>query len=273
MRSKRILMGAAVIGCVATAMTSGAYAQQAGTNQQLNVRTGQQPPASARTGGSIRQGQGADTNAQVNARTGGNTQLNARSNGNATSANGQFVRRGQVNETRMGTGGRMGAESHMRAEGRMGTSTRGAYGRVSEERYGRGLRGERGLYAHAGVEGGYRRSHLGYRERAVDTGVGVAGTNSGYHGGYRGRRLYAYAPGYEAGVAATPRYSYAAPSYSYAAPRYNYGYAPGFDIGLNTGPYYAPAWNTAYAYDYAPGVNFGIGIGPVGIGLGPAWAW
>ena len=63
------------------------------------------------------------------------------------------------------------------------------------------------------------------------------------------------------------RYSYA------AAPRYSY--TPGFDIGVNTGPYYAPAWNTAYAgpYDYAPGVSFGIGIGPVGIGFGPAWGW
>ena len=53
---------------------------------------------------------------------------------------------------------------------------------------------------------------------------------------------------------------------------------------MNTGPYYTPGWDTAYAgpyntafagpyYDYAPGVSFGIGIGPVGIGFGPAWGW
>jgi len=46
MRSKRMLMGAAVIGCLAAAMTSGAYAQEANTNQQLNARTGHQPAAS-----------------------------------------------------------------------------------------------------------------------------------------------------------------------------------------------------------------------------------
>jgi hypothetical protein len=248
MRSKRMLMGAAVIGCLAAAMTSGAYAQEANTNQQLNARTGHQPAASAQTGGSIRQVQSPNTNAQLNART-----------SNGMSANGQLERRGSINESRMGASARAG---HGYAEQRALRGERGTYARVSEQRFGRG---ERGLYARAGVEGGYRGGRVANRERAVGTGVGVAAADYGY----RGRRLYAYAPGYETGYAVAPRYSY---SYA-AAPRYSY--TPGFDIGVNTGPYYAPAWNTAYAgpYDYAPGVSFGIGIGPVGIGFGPAWGW
>jgi hypothetical protein len=247
MRSKRMLMGAAVIGCLAAAMTSGAYAQEANTNQQLNARTGHQPAASAQTGGSIRQGQSPNTNAQLNART-----------SNGMSANGKLERRGSINESRMGASARAG---HGYAEQRALRGERGAYAHVSEQRFGRG---ERGLYARAGVEGGYRGGRVAYRERAVGTGVGVAAADYGY----RGRRLYAYAPGYEAGYVATPRYSYV------AAPRYSY--APGVDVGVNTGPYYAPAWNTADAgpyYDYAPDVSFGIGIGPVGIGFGPAWGW
>ena len=69
MKSKRMLTGAAVIGCLAAAMTSGAYAQEANTTDQLNARTRQHPAASARTNSSIRQGQSVDTNAQLNART------------------------------------------------------------------------------------------------------------------------------------------------------------------------------------------------------------
>jgi len=128
----------------------------------------------------------------------------------------------------------------------------GGPARVSEQH------GERGLYPRASVEGGYRGGRLAYRERTVGTGVGVAAADYGY----RGRRLYAYAPGYETGYAAAPRYIYLAP------PRYSY--APGYDIGLNSSPYYAPAGNAAYAgpyYDYTPGVSFGIG--PVGVGFGP----
>jgi hypothetical protein len=260
MRSKRMLMGAAVIGCLAAAVTSGAHAQETNMKEQLNARTGHQPAASARASGSIRQGQSADMNAQLNARTGGNAQLNARTNSDATPANGQFERRGLANESRIGAQRRVGASAR---EGRGYTEQRALRGEhgpyAREQRYGRG-----GVYARAGVDGGYRGGRVAYRERAVSTGVGVAAADSGY----RGRRLYAYAPGYETSYAAAPRYSYA------TAPRYSY--APGYDIGLNTSPYYAPAWNTAYAgpyYDYSPGVSFGIGIGPVGIGFGPARGW
>lgn len=247
-----MLMGAAVIGCLAAAMTSGAYAQEANTTDQLNARSGSHPAAGARTSSSIRQGQSPAMNAQLNART----------NGNATAANGQFERRGLANESRMGASAH---EGRGYAEQRALRGERDARARISEQRYGHGWRGERGLYARAGVEGGgYRGGRVAYRERAVGTELGVAAADYGY----RGRRLYAYAPGYETGYAAAPRYSYV------TAPRYSY--APGYDIGLNTGPYYAPAWNTAYAgpyYDYAPGVSFGIGIGPIGIGFGPAWGW
>ena len=47
MRSKRMLMGAAVIGCVAATMMSGAYAQEANTTGQFNARSGQQPSLSS----------------------------------------------------------------------------------------------------------------------------------------------------------------------------------------------------------------------------------
>ena len=189
MRSKRMLMGTAVIGCLAAAMTSGAYAQEANTSEKLNARTGHQPAASAQTGGSIRQGQSPNTNAQLNARTNGSAQLNART-GNGMSANGQLERRSSINESRMGASARAG---HGYAEQRALRGERGAYAHVSEQRYGRGWRGERGLYARAGFEGGYRGGRVAYRERAVGTGVGVAAADYGY----RGRRLYAYAPGYE----------------------------------------------------------------------------
>ena len=58
---------------------------------------------------------------------------------------------------------------------------RGAYPRISEERYGRGRGGERGLYA-ARAERGYRDwrgERSAYRDRAVGAGVGVAAANSG----------------------------------------------------------------------------------------------
>jgi hypothetical protein len=139
MRSNRMLMGAAVIGCLAAAMTSGAHAQETNMKEQLNARTGHQPAASARASGSIRQGQSADMNTQLNARTGGNAQLNARTNSDATPANGQFERRGLANESRMGAQRRVGAsarEGRGYAEQRALLGEHGAFAR--EQRYGRG---------------------------------------------------------------------------------------------------------------------------------------
>jgi hypothetical protein len=238
-----MLMGAAVIGCLAATIPSGAYAQEANTGDQFNARTVQRPAANAPQSGSMRQGQGAD----------GNAQLGARANNNETSANRELERRRPANEsrTRVSAG-----ESRGYAVQPGRRSERGTYARVSEERYGHGWRGERGPNVRARVEAGYRGERLTYRNRAVGADVGVAAADYGY----RGRRLYAYAPTYEAGYATDPYYAY----------------TPGNDVAVNTSPYYTPGWDLAYAgshYDYAPGVSVGIGIGPVGIGLGPAWAW
>jgi hypothetical protein len=227
MRSKQMLMGVALIGCLAATVTSGAYAQEANTTRQLNAHTGQRPNPSMRQGPSA--------------------QLNARASGNRTSANEESTRHGLANESR--------SRPSVRAEPREMRGEHAAYARISEERHGRGWRGERELYARAGVEDGYRRERWPYRDRAA-VGAGVAASDYGY----QTRRLYAYAPTYEDAYAARPYYSY----------------APGYNVAVTTGPYYSPGWNVAYAspyYDYAPGVSFGIGIGPVGIGVGPAWAW
>ena len=88
MRSKRMLMGAAVIGCVAATMMSGAYAQEANTTGH-NARSGQQPSTVAQPN-AMRQGQNADVNAHVN----------GRANGNRAATSGQLERRGFGNEVR-----------------------------------------------------------------------------------------------------------------------------------------------------------------------------
>jgi hypothetical protein len=110
-----------------------------------------------------------------------------------------------------------------------------SYTRVSADRYSRGWRTDRGLYARADIEG-YGGERRAYRDRVVGAGVGVAATDHGY----RGRPLYAYAPAYEASYTAGPYYNY----------------APGYDVAVTTGPCYTPGYNVAYAspyYDYAPG--------------------
>jgi hypothetical protein len=236
MRSKRMLIGAAVVGCLAATMTSGAHAQEANTTDHLKARAGQQPAANTRADESIRRSQGTVANGQISARA-----------SNGMSANGQVERRSFGNQGRVGESARVG---RIYSEHRGIRNERGAFARVSEERYGRGWRSR--AYAGATFEGGYRRERLAYRDRAV----GVAAADYGY----RTRRLYAYAPSYEVDYATRPYYTD----------------AQGYDVVVNTGPYYTPGWNVAYAspyYGYAPGVSFGIGVGPVGIGVGPAWSW
>jgi hypothetical protein len=106
MRSKRMLMGAALIGCVAATMIPGAYAQEANTTDQFNARaSGQQPSTAGQPRPSMRQDQGAGMNAQkqgagMNAQ-GQAADMNARSNtrtSNRASASGQVERRGFANE-------------------------------------------------------------------------------------------------------------------------------------------------------------------------------
>ena len=189
MRSKQMLMGAAVIGCLAATMTSEAYAQEANTIGQSNARTGQQPSTNVRP---MRQRQDGNMNAK----------LNAGATSNRTSANGQLERHGFTNKSRMNGPTR---EGRGLVEGRAMRGERGAHVSVSDERYGqgRGWRGERRLYARA--EGGYDRGRFAYRERAVGVGAGVAAADYGY----RARRLYAYAPTYDVGYTPGPDYSYA----------------------------------------------------------------
>src|SRR5262245_52376038 len=122
MRSKRMLMGAALIGCVAATMIPGAYAQEANTSDQFNARASGQPPTAGQRRPSMRQGQGAGMNAQ-----GHTAEMNAQSNtraSNRASASGQFERRGFANEGRVAS-----------------TRERRGYAEV------RGMRGERGTYA------------------------------------------------------------------------------------------------------------------------------
>ena len=121
MRSKRMLMGAAVIGCVAATMMLGAYAQEANTTGQFNARFGQQPSTAAQPN-ATRQGQNADVNAHVN----------GRANGNRTATSGQLERRGFGNEGRLNASTREGRGI---AEERGMRGQRGTYARVSEERY------------------------------------------------------------------------------------------------------------------------------------------
>ena len=69
MRSKRLLMGAAVIGCLAATMTSGAYAQEANTIGKFNARrAGNSRRLARNTNASMRQRQAGAINEQFNAR-------------------------------------------------------------------------------------------------------------------------------------------------------------------------------------------------------------
>jgi hypothetical protein len=229
MRSKRMLLGATLIGCVA-AMIPGAYAQEINPNDQFSAR----PSTAGQPRPSMRQGPVADMNAQSNTRA-----------SNRASASGQLERRGFADEGRLNASTR---ERRGYAEARGVRDERGTYARMSEERYSRGLRGERGSFTRADVEGGYRGSRGVYRDRAFGMGTGAAIRDYGY----RTRRLYAYAPSYTAGYTAGPTYSYSANGPGYVAT----GGGPYY-----TRPYYTPGWNVAYAspyYDYAPGVSFGV---------------
>src|SRR5437868_3915574 len=86
MKTKRMAMGAAVIGCVTAAMMSGAWAQEA--SGQLHARTGNQH-FNARAGGN------ASATGQLNARQGGNANVNghfdARAGGNHMAGTGELT--------------------------------------------------------------------------------------------------------------------------------------------------------------------------------------
>ena len=215
MKSKRMLMGAVFIGCLSAGLISAASAQDINAKSQFNARA-------SGVNGAVHIGHAAGVNRQFDAPAGGER----RSTG------------GRLNVSERRGEGHFGNEGRNFAEERTMRGERGAYERVSEGRYGRGWRGERGLYAYAGAEDGYGRS-------------------------WRGNRI-AYrtnAPGYDVGYSVGSYYDYA-PTDSY-------------DVGVTAAPhYYGPGWDVAYGGPYyGPGVGVGIGIGPIGIGIGPAWGW
>ena len=88
MKSKRMLMGAAVIGCVAATMMSGAYASGSPNPGPVPWSV---PAANNRRTMLNRTHRCAGGSANTNA------QFNARSNSKRTSANGQLERRGFAN--------------------------------------------------------------------------------------------------------------------------------------------------------------------------------
>ena len=206
MRSKRLLMGAAVIGCLAATMTSGAYAQEANTIGKFNARAGrQQPSTSAQPNASRRQRQAGAINEQFNARA---------SSGRAM--RGEHFTYARVSAQRYGRG------------------ERGLYARAGVDG---GYRGEGSAYrdravgADVGVAADY-----GYRGRPL---YAYAPT---YEAGYAAGPYYNYAPGYEVAVTTRPYYT---PGWNvaYASPYYDY--APGVSFGIGIGPVgigVGPAW-------------------------------
>jgi hypothetical protein len=216
MNSNRMLMGAAIIGCLTAAMTPGAYAQEANTTTQL--RANQPATGSMRSNGSSEERRGASLNAQPNVRP--NTQMERHATASERRAGASSMREG-----------RGYAEHHA-------------------------MRGERGSYVgveggYRGPRVGYR-----YRDRAFDAGVGVAAEDSGYRKrrlyayaptyapGYATAPRYTYEPGYDVSVNAAP-YSYYSPGWNVAYADPYYGYGPGGGIGIGIGPVgigIGPAW-------------------------------
>lgn len=128
---------------------------------------------------------------------------------------------------------------------------------------------DRGAYAHGRdvVRPQYDRTATGYRfsDRASnDERREYVGGDDGARRGDRWVSTRAYS---DSGVTAP----YRQPTYA-TGPGAIYAYAPGY--GYAPGYAYTPdyAYSGDYGpYEYAPA--FGVGIGPIGIGIGPAWAW
>lgn len=174
MKTKRMAMGAAVIGCVTAAMMSGAWAQ--GASGQLNARTGGNHMAAT---GQLNGTRRAETGFRAEGRTG-------------------------AAEMR---------EHHGFAARTQGRYVRGEHGAFvgAEGRYGRGWRGDRFPFRDRGVEVGVGAGvgvavadDYGYRR-----GQPLYAYAPGYDIGYSVGPYYNYAPGYEVGYTARPYYDYA----------------------------------------------------------------
>jgi hypothetical protein len=296
MRSKQMLMGAAVIGCIAAATMSGAYAQQGTTpNDKLHAGNGQLSTG-GRTNGAPQQG--TDMNTQPDESAAGNQMSTSGQNNTqnkkvhqkqeqATNADAADANKGGT-ATRMRNHGKDYAGGHRNgyvgATNTYGRNWRGEYGHVAAgNRFNHGWRGERWTSREHGYGANY-----GYRSR----GLYAYAPGYGYH-----RRYYAYEPGYHRAYTPGYRYRYRARAYYNYAPGYNvgyrtgvyynnapgvaasysvspyYGWGPGFGLGLGLGPYYGwgPGLNVAYAggpyYGWGPDLGIGIGLGPLGIGI------
>jgi len=197
-------MGAAVIGCLAAAMISGAAAQERDhMNGHQNARAGgNHMGATAQLNGAARRGGSHFTNGNPMGET-------------ATPDRREFVE-----------GRTVGGE---RRSGRV----------AAETRYGHEWRGNRREFGGAAPAGEYGRAwrgdRFGYRDRNLGVGVAAEGysADDGYYGqpsyAYARRPLYAYAPGYDVGYSVGPYYDYAP------------GFSVGIGIGP-VGIGISPAW-------------------------------
>ena len=186
MKSNRMFMGAAVIGCLAAAMTSGAAAQ---------VRDHMNGHQNARAGGNH---MGATAQLNGTARRGGSHFTNGNRMGEtATRDRREFVEGRTVGGERRS--GRVAAETPY---GEWRANRREFGGAASAGEYDRAWRGDR----------------FGYRDRDLGVGVAAEGysaddgyADDGYYDqpnyAYAGRPLYAYAPGYSVGPYYAPGFS------------------------------------------------------------------
>jgi hypothetical protein len=212
MNSNRMLMGAAIVGCLTAAGTPGAYAQEANSTTQL--RAGHPVTGSIRSNGSMQESSGANLNARPDVRMNAQTERHAPS---------------RMRE------GRGYAEQHaMRGERGSYAGVEGAY---REHRVGYRYRDRT---FHAGV--GVADEDYGNRTRRL---YAYAPTyTTGYATAPRYNYRYSYAPGYDVSVNAAPYYSYS-PGWSVAYADPYYGYGPGAGIGIGIGPVgigIGPAW-------------------------------
>jgi hypothetical protein len=196
MKSNRMFMGAAVIGCLTAAMISGAAAQERDhMNGHQNARAGgNHMGATAPLNGAARRGGSHFTNGNRMGET-------------ATSDRREFVE-----------GRTVGGE---RRTGRV----------AAETRYGHEWRGNRGAASAGEYDRAWRGDRFGSRDRNLGVGVAAEGysADDGYYGqpsyAYAGRPLYAYAPGYDGGYSVGPYY----------APGFSVGIGIG-PVGIGIGP-------------------------------------
>ena len=217
MKSKRMMMSSAVIGCVAAATMSAASAQE----RDVNTRAG---------AGHIQ------TNGRLSATTRqpGNHFTNGRHMGYISARDRRgFAENGAAEGERQV--GRVTSEIRYRRGWR---AERQEFGVASEGREGREWRGERRRYQ-GPVGIGEAVPDYGWDEGyAVPDYAAYAVPDYGWDNGYYGSPGYSYAPG--------PLYAYAPDAYAPGYVAYGgsyYDYAPGISIGVGPiGIGIGPAW-------------------------------